>query len=306
MTEEQPKKKKSKKSENTGSVIPCERSKKLRDGIVEFAEILKTQSHTLNTAGLSEAEFYQSGLFRGAIERVRGQFSATMRDKREFVAHILNHMEDQHFISGWESAGEANRHDYSVQLLNGKTAIIELKGCLDGNNTNIFERPPHAHEFILWSVCQNAGASPPHNVWSGIHTRLSAEIISRQQRVDGLIVWDMICGTLGRPCPKLEKMDGNGNSRLMKIGPYEVPPPCIYLLPATIPSPRNNPNPPAQTLDDVSLLKAFHQCFGSKEDELNFVDIKAENIGSDLVRTTTIKRAGVEQQHSTPTAIRRS
>ena len=79
----------------------------------------------------------------------------------------------------------------------GQTAAIELKGCLDGNNTNIFERPPHAHEFIIWSVCTNPGADPRHNAWSGIHTRLSAEIISRHQLVDGIVIWDMVCGTIG-------------------------------------------------------------------------------------------------------------
>ncbi|MFA5996102.1 MAG: hypothetical protein WC801_06735 [Patescibacteria group bacterium] len=288
------------------SVIPCKQNKELREKIVEFSEVLKTQSHKLNTAGLSEQEFYQSGLFRGAIERIRGQFSATMGEKRDFAASNLNHMEDQKYISGWESAGEANRHDYSVQLLNGKTAVIELKGCLDGNNTNIFERPPHAEEFILWSVCTNPGADPPHNVWSGIHTRLSAEIISRQQRVDGLIVWDMICGTLGRPCPKLEKTRKDGTKRLTTVGPYSLPPPCIYLFPATIPSPRNNPKPAPQTIADVGLLKAFHECFGGLDEELNQVEIKAENVGPDLVRTTTITRGGQVEQQSTGTAIRRA
>ena len=36
---------------------------------------------------------------------------------------------------------------------------------MDENNTNIFERPPHAHEFIIWSVCTNPGADPQHNAW---------------------------------------------------------------------------------------------------------------------------------------------
>src|SRR5215510_9506104 len=114
-----------------------------------------------------------------------------MRDKREFVKHVLNFMQDQNFIADWDSAGDANRHDYTVRFSSGKVSIIELKGCLDGNNTNIFERPPHAQEFIIWSVCTNPGADPRHNAWSGIHTRLSAEIISRYQLVDGVIVWDM-------------------------------------------------------------------------------------------------------------------
>ena len=186
------------------SVIPCERNRDLRRQIEAFSEVLKTEAHRLGDHGLSEAEFYNSGLFRGAIERLRGQFAASMRDKREFVRHVLNHMQDGGFIDDWESAGEANRHDYAVSLANGRTAIIELKGCLDGNNTTIFERPPQADEFIIWSVCTNAGADPRHNAWSGIHTRLSAEIVFRSQRVDGIVIWDMVCGTIGRPCPKLE------------------------------------------------------------------------------------------------------
>lgn len=284
------------------SIIPCEQNKELRKKIEEFAEVLKTESHTLGDHGLSENEFYNSGLFRGAIERIRGQFSATMRDKRDFVKNALNHIQDNGFIAEWESAGEANRHDYSVQLNSGKTAIIELKGCLDGNNTNIFERPPHAEEFVIWSVCTNPGADPRHNAWSGIHTRLSAEIIYRSQRVDGVVIWDMVCGTLGRPCPKLD--DGSG--RLTEVGAFTLPPPCIYVMPATIPSPRNNPNPPPQDIENVEILKAFHDCFKGQDEEVNSVAFEAENRGADLVRTTRISRDGVIQRESEATPIRRS
>lgn len=244
------------------NLIPCERNEELRKKIVEFSEILKTEAHRLGDHGLSEDDFYNSGLFRGAIERVRGQFSATMRVKREFVQHVLNHMQDVGYIDDWESAGEANRHDYSVTMPSGKTSIIELKGCLDGNNTNIFERPPHANEFIIWSICTNNGADPQHNAWSGIHTRLSAEIISREQQVDGVVFWDMVCGTFGRQCPKV----ATDHSRRSEIGPYKLPPPCIYLFPSTIPSPRNNPHPQAQQIEDVEILKAFYDCFGCKEE----------------------------------------
>lgn len=284
------------------SVIKCEQNKELRKKIEAYAEALKSEAHTLGEHGLNETEFYNSGVFRGAIERIRGQFSATMREKREFVQYVLNHMQDKGYISDWESAGESNRHDYSVQMVSGKTAIIELKGCLDGNNTNIFERPPHAQEFIVWSVCTNPGSDPRHNAWSGIHTRLSAEIISRDQLVDGVVIWDMVCGTIGRPCPKLE----SDKKRLTKAGPFSLPPPCIYVFPATIPSPRNNPNPPAQELDDVELLKAFHDCFKGALDEVSYVDFEVAHKGNDTVRTTTIRRDGKIQQESKPTAIRRS
>jgi hypothetical protein len=170
------------------SIIPCDKNPKLRQQIEEFAETLKEEAHTLGSHGLNEFDFYQGGVFRGAIERIRGQYSAAMREKREFVRLVLNYMQDCGHIQDWESAGETNRHDYTVKMPCGRVCAIELKGCLDGNNTTIFERPPQVHEFIIWSVCTNAAADPRHNTWSGIHTRLSAEIIENTKLVDGLTV----------------------------------------------------------------------------------------------------------------------
>lgn len=282
--------------------IPCQRDNELRKKIVEFAEVLKTESHILGSHGLDENEFYQSGLFRGTIERIRGQFSAAMAEKRGFVALVLGYLQDQGFISEWQSAGENNRHDYTVTMLDGRLTAIELKGCLDGNNTNIFERPPHADEFVIWSVCSNAGADPRHNVWSGIHTRLSAEIISREQRVDGLVVWDWLCGTIGRPCPKL----AGASERAVTVGQYEVTPPCIYMMPSTIPSPRNNPSPVPQPLDGVKFLRALHDCFGGRDEELHEVQFTVGHDGNETVRTTEIRRGGNVVRRSDPTPIRRS
>jgi hypothetical protein len=284
------------------TVIPCIQNEELRVKIEAFAEVLKTEAHTLGIHGLDEKEFYNSGLFRGAIERIRGQFSATMRDKREFMQRVLNFLQDGGHIVDWSSAGDANRHDYAVRLKSGRVSVIELKGCLDGNNTNIFERPPHANEFIVWSVCTNPGADPRHNAWSGIHTRLSAEIISRAQQVDGVVIWDMVCGTIGRPCPKIS----DDATRVTEIGPYSLPPPCIYLLPATIPSPRNNPNPPAQQIHDVQFLQVLHDSFKGRPEEINYVTFEVGYQGTDTVRQTTIVRNGSVQRQSQRTPIRRS
>ena len=284
------------------SAIPCEQNRQLRHQIEAYAEILKSEAHTLGNHGLSESDFYNSGLFRGVIERIRGQFSAKMSHKREFVREVLNYMRDQGVIDSWESAGDANRHDYAVDLPSGRTAVIELKGCLDGNNTNIFDRPPNADEFIIWSVCTNAGADPRRNAWSGIHTRLSAEIIHREQRVDGIVIWDMACGTIGRPCPKLL---GNP-SRTTQVGPHSLPPPCLYVLPSTVPSPRNNPSPRPQQLSDVQILQAFSNCFGCRPQEINEVSFDVAHQGAETVRTTRIVRDGRVQKESGPTPIRRS
>ncbi len=282
------------------SVIPCDSNKELKLKIDEFAEVLKSQAHTLGDHGLTEQEFYDSGLFRGAIERIRGQFSATMLPKRKFVSAVLDYMQAGQFISSWESAGESNRHDYSIILNSGKNAAIELKGCLDGNNTNIFDRPPSANEFVIWSVCTNPSASPRHNVWSGIHTRLGAEIISKGEVVDGLIVWDMVCGTIGRPCPK--KLE----QHFTVVGDYELPPPCLYLFPNTIPNVRNNPEPSSHSLENVELMQAFAECFSVLESDINTVKLKVENVESDVARTTTVIRNAEIAKTSKPIPIKRN
>lgn len=284
------------------TVVPCEQDPRLRAEIDRFAEVLKTQAHTLGEHSLDEADFYQSPIFRGAIEKLRGEFSATMRGKREFVRHVLNHMEDGGHIAGWDPTPGKARNDYYVRLNSGRLAVIDLKGCLDGENTNKFERPADADEFVTWSLCTNTGADPRRNAWSGIHTRLSAEMISRNKRVDGVVIWDMICGTLGRPCPKLAALDPA--KRKTAVGPFLTPPPCIYVFPGSIPS-RAQPMATAQTLDQVELLAAFQTAFGGDPAEVNYVDFEVGEQADELLRRTVIRRGGGVAAASELTAIRR-
>ena len=80
------------------SVIPCQQNQHLRKKIEIFAETLRAEAHTLGDHGLDEQEFHDSGLFQGAIERLRGQFSASMTEKRDFVKHVLDHMRNKGHI----------------------------------------------------------------------------------------------------------------------------------------------------------------------------------------------------------------
>jgi hypothetical protein len=288
----------------TRPVIPCDLNETLRNQIVQFAEDLKANAHLIGSHGLDSADVHASGLFRGAIEKLRGEFSAAMKEKRTFIAAILDHMQGRGAIKSWEVAGASNRYDYGVRMPGGRFVAIEAKGCLDGNNTNIFERPANADEFLIWSVCQNPGASPRHNAWSGIHTRLSAEIVSRQQIVDGVVIWDALCGTIDRPCPKLA-LDSNRRTKCGGEGGYQPPPPCIYLFPRTIPEPRGNPKPHPHELEEVHFLHALHMEFGGISDELNYVTIEVAYQGADLQRTTRVVRGGKEVAVSKPTSIKR-
>ncbi|WP_036279959.1 hypothetical protein [Methylocystis sp. ATCC 49242] len=284
------------------SVIPCEQDAGLRRQIERFAEVLKTQAHKLGDHGLTEKDFYASPIFRCAIQQVRGEFSATMRDKREFVQHVLNHMEDRGFIASWDRTKRGVLHDYVVNLKSGRTAIIDLNGCLDGDNTKLFERPSGADEFVIWSLCTNVGADPRRNAWSGIHTRISAEIVTRNQLVDGLVIWDMMCGTIGRSCPKLAR-DSDVDRRTL-IGPFCAPPPCIYVFPASIPS-VEAPSVRGQQLSNVELLAAFQASFRGHDDEINYVNFDVAFHPEETMRRTTIERGGIVQHSSEMTAIRR-
>jgi hypothetical protein len=284
------------------SIIPCKQDVVLRQQIEQFAEVLKTQAHKLGDHGMDERSFYESALFRGAIESIRGTFSATMRPKREFVQHVLNHLQDGGFISEWEFTEDGSRNDYQVIMPSGKIAVIDLKGALDGNNTNIFERPADADEFVIWSVSTNEGGDPRRNAWSGIHTRLSAEMVTRCQQVDGAIIWDMLCGSKGRPCPKL--WTDTGTPRLTVVGPFNVPPPCIYMFPANAPSVGSS-STSGQPVAKVELLEAFHRCFHGKDAEVNFVAFDVEIRGEETLRKTTVTRGGSVQKQSKMTPIRR-
>jgi hypothetical protein len=226
-----------------------------------------------------------------------------MAEKRAFMASALDHLAESGLIRAWTYQGAGERHDYQVTMPTGHISVVEAKGCMDGNNTNIFERPPQADEFVMWSLCQNPGSDPRHNAWSGIHTRLSAEIIHRRQRVDGLVVWDMVCGTAGRPCPKLIA-DATRATRLGEA--HLVPPPCLYLFPRSIPDPRNNPTPACWQLEEVQLLHALWTGFSGNAADVVEVRIEARIEGVNTQRRTRFFRAGKEVAASKWASIRRA
>ena len=282
-------------------VTPCVPNSEITAKIDGFAEELKAQAHLLGSHGLSEQEFYASGLFDGTIERIRGQKSASLEEKKRFTTLALNFMQDEEYIKEWVESGGANRYDLSITLNSGRVAVIELKGCLDGNNTNISDRPAHADEFIIWSQCQNKTSDIKKGVWSGIHTRMSADITDLGKRIDGLIVWDFICNTIARPCPKIK----NNQSRVTALGAWKFPPPCLFSFPATCPEPRNNPKPTSREVASVEILQAFYNCFGGLESELNKVEFEADIKGRTVRRKTTVIRDGKIRRASRFTPIKR-
>jgi len=73
---------------------------------------------------------------------------------------------------------------------------IEAKGCPDGNNMTIWEKPTWAEEFVVWSQCPDSlQHQPGHGIWSGISTRLVPKMIIDGQRVDAFVFYDGRCGS---------------------------------------------------------------------------------------------------------------
>lgn len=284
------------------AILPCSIAAETTEAIKQYSEALREAAPALGNHGLATREFWDSGIFHAAIERLRGQRAATMKAKRQFVAGILDWLKSRALIVDWVAAGGNDRHDYEVHLPDGRTCCIEAKGCLDGNNTNIFQRPPNADEFVIWSLCQNPGADPRKNAWSGLHTRLSAEIVHRGEIVDGVVIWDMLCGTLGRPCPKLAV----AAQRAALVGLRSVPPPCIYLFPRLRPDARNNPSPRPHSLEAVKFLHVLSRAFGCDAADITSVEIEVEMRGSTTARRTRLVRDGVEVAASKWTKIKRA
>lgn len=283
-------------------IIPCELKPEVRDAVNELAEDIVAGAHKISRRRVSHQELKDSGLLHSAIERLRGQQAASMAVKQEFMQDVLNFLQRTGSIASWAFAGEGERHDYEVRFSDGYVSIVESKGCLDGNNTNIFVRPANADEFVIWSLCQNPASDPAHNAWSGIHTRLSGEIIHRRVVVDGLIIWDMLCGSLGRACPKLDAEP----SRATQVAARSLPPPCLYLFPSSVPEPRNNAAPRIHALSEVRLIRVLHDAFKCRPNDIVSVGIEVRMNGPELERRTRYVRAGIEIAISDWVALQRA
>ena len=265
-------------------IISCQRAADMDQRVSAYAQALRDAAFGLGSHGFeSERVFWESGLFDSAIEKIRGSKSATRSTKQDFIRVVLEHMLNQELITEFRFAGNGDRHDWEVVMPCGRKCVIEAKGCLDGNNTTIFERPAGADEFLIWSLCQNKGSDPRHNAWSGLHARLSAEIIHKKQVVDGVIIWDMLCGS-ARDCPKILKDE----SRATQLADGKmVPPPCIYLLPRSVPTPRENANPRPWDIKDQAFLSALWKAFQGDESDIVQVHMAVRMNGVNVERKCT-------------------
>ena len=58
------------------SVIPCAHDISLKKQIERFSDQLKVEAHKIGDHGLTEQQFYESGILPAAVERIRGDASS--------------------------------------------------------------------------------------------------------------------------------------------------------------------------------------------------------------------------------------
>ena len=251
-------------------------------------------------------------LFRAAVQSLRGTWSATTSVKKHFIDTILDYGKERGIFDEWHFVGTGNRQDYRVALVDGTVVGIEAKGCPDGNNLQIWDRPGWANEFIVWSMCPDSLVKQPgRGIWSGISTRLMTKVVAENVIVDAMIFWDSRCGSDLRRCPKHFGVEGDLRSRATETeaqdGRKWLPPPCVYLFPRTPPNIRNNPSPPLHTVETCkfanSLLTLFNVPNEQKPSYIHSAKIDAQGTqqGTKIKVTVTSRcwPAGQEREVST-------
>lgn len=255
-------------SHQLGDCLPCTGS------LVTPQELSATKSLLEGLPDISPDLMRQHGippekwthLLGAAVESLRGTSAATTADKYAFLAGIFDAAKQRQLISDWKSVGHDGRDDFRVELPDGTLVGVEAKGCPDGNNMTIWERPAWANEFIIWSLCPNSSKSRPGSgVWSGISTRIMPKVAAEGTVavVDAFVFYDARCGSEARPCPKRYGLPDRAS--LTDIAPESkdrdrLPPPCIFLLPRTAPS-RTNQTPLVNTLKTCKFALMLLQLF---------------------------------------------
>lgn len=211
-------------------------------------------------------------LFRTAVESIRGSFSASTRAKEQFTEKVLDHLVQEGQIKCWDFVGSERRQDYRVEMEDDYVVSIEAKGCGDGNNMTIWDRPAWADEFVIWSQCPDSlKHNPGRGVWSALSTRIIPDIIARQTVVDMFMFFDGRCGSALRRCPKEYGVHGSLRSEATDIPGQDdcdwLPPPSLYLLPRTVPDPLTNTHPPLHTLHSCRFANALLTAFGVPQEQ---------------------------------------
>jgi hypothetical protein len=268
--------------------LPCRHifSQHVVDRVKRLLMELETQHpEDLARTGVPAGEWQP--FLRAAVESLRGSWAASTTDKYRFIAEVLKFGATRKAWKSWAPVGTAGRNDFRVELNDGTLISIEAKGCPDGNNTNIWDRPGWADEFFVWCQCpESLRHHPGTGAWAGIANRLLPKVAAERTVVDGFIFWDGRCGSKLRPCPKGYGVDGLRSAATDIPGQSGredwVPPPCIFMMPKSPPHVSNNRVPAVHNIASLkfaaALLDVFNVPASEQPEYVHDAKIAARNV----------------------------
>jgi hypothetical protein len=212
---------------STEDAAPCRHRGAPPEEVVDrVADIIRRvgedQSY-LHSKGISADEFQLA--LPAAIERLRGIKSASNRQRRDFLSSLLEFLVKSAAITSYTSPkyGSDTVYRLSVDGI-GDVAIIQ-KGCPDGKHSSVaWSAPEWAAESYLWWLCPSLNAEPGKHVSAGVRRLRNQFFSDRPDFIDGVIFHNELCGSDVRPCPKMKYA--------ARIGTVDVPPPCVWIMPA--------------------------------------------------------------------------
>ncbi|GAM50199.1 hypothetical protein NSK11_contig00144-0017 [Nocardia seriolae] len=183
---------------------------------------LASEESLLGRYGLTAQEYREA--LPAAIEGIRGSMSASVGDRRHFLATIFEGMVESGHITALEKPTYGKDTVYRLTISGyGDIAVIQ-KGCPDGAHSSVrWTVPDWAKETYLWWLCDSMTYEPGEHVSKGVNRLRQRFFGDTPGTVDGVIFHNHLCGRGQRPCPKA------ANSAV--FGGIKTPPPCIYVMP---------------------------------------------------------------------------
>lgn len=216
--------------------------------VVEIIQSIGEDEKYLYSRGISTEEFQIA--LPAAIEQMRGRFSASNKERRDFLVLIFDYLVATKAITSYTRPTYGDDTVYRLVVPGlGDVAIVQ-KGCPDGKHSSVaWSVPDWAVETYLWWLCPSLKNEPGWHVSAGVK-RLRGQFFSpRPDALDGVIFHNSLCGTDLRPCPKMEHS--------VRIHDVLVPPPCIWVLPERGSGPNYNWDGSRVLRFPNTLLSAF-------------------------------------------------
>ncbi|WP_328708672.1 hypothetical protein [Microbispora hainanensis] len=192
------------------------------DSVSALIRDLGAQSSLLNQYGLTTQEYTEA--LPAAIEGLRGSMSASVADRKAFLATLFQGMLAKGTINDLEKPNYGDDTVYRLTIAGfGDVAVIQ-KGCPDGKHSSVqWSAPAWARETYLWWLCDSMRYEPGEHLSKGVNRLRQRFFGDYPDTVDGVIFHNHLCGTGQRPCPKIGKA--------ARVGNVDVPPPCVYVMP---------------------------------------------------------------------------